>query len=49
MFDTLDDQMKHDDQAESSATARMIPWAVGVVATVLVLGGLYFAIRVMGG
>jgi hypothetical protein len=49
MFDTLDDQMKRDDQAGSSATARMIPWALAVVATVVVMGGLYVAIRVMGG
>jgi hypothetical protein len=48
MFDTLDDQMKHDAEAESSRTERMIPWVVGILATVLVLGGLYLAIRTLG-
>ena len=48
MFDTLDDTMKHDDQASSSAASRLVPWAVGILATVLVLGGLYLAIRTLG-
>jgi hypothetical protein len=48
MFDTLDDQMKHDAEAESSRAERMIPWVVGILATVLVLGGLYLAIRTLG-
>ena len=48
MFDTLDDTMKQDDQASSSAASRLVPWAVGVLATVVVLGGLYLAIRSMG-
>jgi hypothetical protein len=48
MFDTLDDTMKQDDQASSSAASRLVPWAVGFLATVVVLGGLYLAIRSMG-
>lgn len=48
MFETLSDQMKHDDEAGSSRTERMLPWAIGIVATVLVLGGLYAAVRMMG-
>jgi hypothetical protein len=48
MFDTLDDQMKHDAEAESSVAARLIPWAAGVVATVIVLGGLYLMMRSLG-
>jgi hypothetical protein len=48
MFDTLDDTMKQDDQASSSAASRLVPWAIGILATVLVLGGLYLAIRTLG-
>ncbi len=48
MFDTLSDQMKHDAESESTKTERILPWAIGVIATVLVLGGLYAAVRMMG-
>ena len=48
MFDTLDDQIKNDERAASSVTERMVPWAVGILATVLVLGGLYVALRALG-
>jgi hypothetical protein len=48
MFDTLDDQIRNDDRAASSTAARMVPWAVGVLATVVVLGGLFLAIRSLG-
>ena len=48
MFDTLDDTMKHDDQAASSVASRLVPWAVGILATVLVLGGLYLAMKSLG-
>jgi hypothetical protein len=48
MFEGLDEQMKHDDQAESTTAQRVLPWALGIVATVLVLGGLYAAVRLMG-
>ena len=48
MFDTLDDTMKQDDQASSSTASRLMPWAIGILATVVVLGGLYLAIRTLG-
>ena len=48
MFDTLDDQMKQDDKAASSTASRLMPWAVAIVATVLVLGGLYLAMKSLG-
>jgi hypothetical protein len=47
MFDTLDDQMKQDDQG-SSIASRLVPWAVGFLATVVVLGGLWLAMRSLG-
>jgi hypothetical protein len=48
MFEALSDQMKHDAEAGSTRTERMLPWAIGIVATVLVMGGLYAAVRMMG-
>jgi hypothetical protein len=48
MFETLDDQIKNDERAASSVTARMVPWAVGILATVLVLGALCLAMRALG-
>ncbi len=36
MFDSLDEQMKHDDRAETTPRQRMLKWAtIGVVAVVL--------------
>jgi cobalamin biosynthesis Mg chelatase CobN len=48
MFDTLDDTMKQNDQASSSAASRLMPWIVGILATVVVLGGLYIAMNSLG-
>jgi hypothetical protein len=47
MFESLDDHIKHDIEAESSRTERMLRWAAALVVTVLVLGGLYFGVRMM--
>jgi hypothetical protein len=48
MFDTLDDQIKQSDKAASTVAGRLIPWAVGILAGVLVLGGLYLVMRSLG-
>ncbi len=45
MFDSLDDQIKHDTAQESTRTERVLRWTAAVVATFLVLGGLYYAVR----
>jgi len=44
MFDSLDDQMKADLNKESTSTERMIRYAVVVVASVLLFGGLYLGV-----
>ena len=44
MFETLDDQIKHDIQSESTKTERFLRWAVAFVVTVLVLAGLYIGV-----
>jgi len=47
MFESLDDQIKHDVAAESSKKERILCWVAAVAATVLVLGGLYFGVRLL--
>ena len=42
MFDSLDDQIKHDLQRESSSKERMLVYAAIAVTSVLVFGGLFF-------
>jgi len=47
MFDSLDEQMKHDDEAETTPRQRMLKWAtVGVVA-VAIFSALIFGLRAM--
>lgn len=47
MFDSLDEQIKHDLQAQSSTSQRILKWvAVGVVA-VLLFVGIYMGVRLV--
>jgi len=47
MFDSLDEQMQKDDNAESSRRERIMKWvAVGAVSLVL-FGGLVFVVRML--
>jgi len=47
MFETLDDHIKRDVEAESTRTERILRWVLALVATVLVLGGLFVGVRMM--
>ncbi len=48
MFDSLDEQIKHDLEAQSSKSQRIIKWiTVGFVA-VLLFGGIYMGVRLVG-
>ena len=47
MFDSLDEQMKHDDAVVTSPRERIWKWATVAVVSVLVFGGLYMAIQMM--
>ncbi len=47
MFETLDDHIRHDTEAESTRTERLLRWALALVITVLVLGGLYFGVKLL--
>ncbi len=48
MFDSLDETMKKDAKASTSNSERMMVWLAVVAASVLVFGGLYFGVRVLG-
>ncbi len=48
MFETLDDHIKQDTQAESTRTERLLRWALALAVTVLVLGGLVVGVRSLG-
>jgi len=47
MFDSLDERIKHDDTVESSRAARIAKGVVVAILSILVFGGLYFAVRMM--
>ena len=45
MFDSLDEQMKHDDAMVTTPWERVFKWATVAVVSVLVFGGVYLAIQ----
>jgi hypothetical protein len=46
MFESLDEQIKLDEHKASSNTERMVRWALIVLVSVIVFGGVYyFSIR----
>lgn len=47
MFDSLSDRMKQDDHLEVNNTERLIRWAVVIVLSILLFGGLYFGVRML--
>ena len=44
MFESLEEQMKHDDQRASSTKERMMVWAAIAVVSVALFGGLLLGI-----
>jgi hypothetical protein len=47
MFDSLDEQMKHDDKESSSKKERVLVWITVAVASVVLFGGLYVGVRML--
>ncbi|HXR37229.1 MAG TPA: hypothetical protein VN754_14830 [Candidatus Binataceae bacterium] len=47
MFDSLDEQMKKDDNRETTSTQRLVRYALYALAGVLVFGGLIFGVHLM--
>ena len=48
MFDSLEEQMKHDASVESTKGQRAVKWAVVAALSVLLFSSLYFAVRMLG-
>ena len=49
MFDSLDEQMKNDDNKVSTSTERLMKWVLILLVSLLVFGGLYFGVHMMQG
>jgi hypothetical protein len=49
MFESLDEQIKADEHKSVSNTERVIRWALIVVISVVVFGGLYWGVHLMQG
>jgi len=47
MFDSLDETIRHDDALETSRRERLGKRLVVAVLSILLFGGLYFAIRMV--
>lgn len=47
MFDSLDDQMKHDAALETTQKERILRGIAVAVVSLLLFGGLYFAVRLL--
>ena len=47
MFDSLEEQIKQDENRVSSSGSRMMMWALVVLAAVLVFGGLILGVHLM--
>ena len=47
MFDSLDDQMRRDEDKVSSSKERMMRWALYVIAAGIVFGGLIIGVHYM--
>jgi len=47
MFDSLDEQMKHDEQVETSRRERIIRWVTVGAVSIVLFGGLVFFVRML--
>jgi hypothetical protein len=47
MFDTLSDQIRRDEHVQISNNERLVRWFVVAIVSLLVFGGLYFAIQLL--
>lgn len=47
MFESLDEQMKHDEDAVTTPKERMLRHALVALVSVLLFGGLYMSVRLL--
>jgi hypothetical protein len=48
MFESLSEQIRHDEQLQVSNNERLVRWIVVAIVSLVVFGGLYFAIQLLG-
>jgi len=48
MFDSLADRIREDEHNETNATQRVIQWVAIAVISILLFGGLYYGVRMLG-
>lgn len=48
MFESLADRIREDEHKEVNPTERAIRWVAIAVVSILVFGGLYYAVRMVG-
>lgn len=49
MFESLDEHIKHSQALETTPVQRLMRWALALVVTLVVIGGLYVAIQLLEG
>ena len=47
MFESLEEHIRHDDAVEKTSKERIVEGVVIAVLSVLLFGGLYFAVRML--
>ena len=47
MFDSLADQIRHDEHLQVSNSERLVRWLAVAVASVVIFGGLYLGIQLL--
>jgi len=47
MFDSLEEKIKHDDAVEISRSERIVKGVAIAVLSILLFGGLYYAVRMV--
>lgn len=48
MFESLDEQMKHDEEATTTPKEKYMKWVLVALVSLAVFGGLYMGVRVLG-
>jgi hypothetical protein len=48
MFDSLDEQIKHDEHEQTSNRDRIIKWLIVAIVSIFVFAGLYLGVRLVG-
>lgn len=47
MFESLDEQMKHDDAETSTPKERMLKWMLVGLVSIILFGGIFMGVRLL--